>query len=91
MAGTQLQTKNCWKRITDESVRHYEKQQLEILYDHDTDFIRYKKIHTLQTLLSSLEVTILDYKAETDTVYYKKYNFSSTECSADVLILWSSF
>ena len=37
---------------------------------------------SLDTRRSSLEVTILYYWAETDTLYYRKYNFNATECSA---------
>ena len=75
--------------IINESVRKYEKQMLEILYEKDQDFIRYQQIHTSQNLyhLSKAPSTAIELKLI--HVVIKSLIFSPTEYSADVLVLWS--
>ena len=48
--GLQLPSKYCWKRIIDKSIRNYEMNQLNILYAVDSEFSRYRKIHTTQNI-----------------------------------------
>lgn len=48
--GVQLPPKYCWKRIIDQSERNYEMNQLDTLYAVDSDFSRYRKIHTTQNI-----------------------------------------
>ena len=48
--GLQLPSKYCWKRIIGKSIRNYEMNQLNMLYAVDSDFSRYRKIHTTQNI-----------------------------------------
>ena len=88
MKGIQLPVKMCWKRIINESVRKYEKQMLET-YEKDQDFIRYQQIHTSQNLYHLWKVPSTAIELKLIHFIIKKLNFSPTEYSTDVLVLWS--